>query len=130
MFFAEGEIEKFPEEIKKKIYDLESKDKEIYYLNKDKKEIDLEVINFTIDSLRLFLEYEKKLNSEQKDLMTEAIGNIPITFFILDNLKVRKEIEETMNPLIDIIDAPSNLHINRKRLIIKILKKLEKLKRA
>jgi len=128
MFFAEGEIEKFPKEIIKKIYNLEAKDKKIYHLNKEGKNINLEVINFTIDSLKLFLEYEKKLNKEQKNLMTEAIGNIPITFFTLDNLKVDKKIEDTISLLIDIIDAHANLHIKREKLILGVLNKLKRLR--
>ncbi|MFH1310926.1 MAG: hypothetical protein ABIH65_00790 [Nanoarchaeota archaeon] len=129
MFFAEKEEERFPKEIRKKIYDLKAKDKEIYHLSKEGENINLNLINFTINSLSLFLEYEKRLNNEQKNLMTEAIGNIPITFFILDNLKVDKKIEETINPLINIADAPpANLHINRKKLIIEVLHKLEKIK--
>ncbi len=128
MFFAEGEIEKFPKEIKKKIYDLEIKDKEIYHLDKKGKNVNLKVIDFTINSLSLFLKYERELNKEQKNLMTEAIGNIPITFFILDNLKIDKKIKEIINPLTDIIDAHASLHINRKKLVTTVLKRLKKLK--
>lgn len=128
MFFAEKEEDNFPEEIKEKIYNLESRDKEIYHLNKEGRNIDLDVVNFVIDSLKLFLKYEKKLNKEQKKLMTEAIGNIPITFFTLDNLKVNKKIEDIIDPLIDIVDAHANLHIDRKELILEVLKKLQRLK--
>ncbi|MBU1129138.1 MAG: hypothetical protein KJ949_00740 [Nanoarchaeota archaeon] len=128
MFFAEKEEDKFSEEIKEKIYNLEAKDKEIYYLNKEGKEIDLEVVDFVINSLNMFLKYEKTLNNEQKNLMTEAIGNIPMTFFVLDNLKVNKKIEETIDFLLDIIDAHANLHIDRKILIQETLQKLQKLK--
>ena len=99
MFFAEGEIGKFSEEIREKIDDLMINDKEIYQLNKRKKDINLEVIEFTINSIKLFLEYEKKLSNEQKNAMTEAIGNIPVTFFILDKLKVNKKINKWRNTL-------------------------------
>ena len=67
-------------------------------------------------------------DNKQNNLMTEAIGIIPITFFTLDNLKVNKKIEETIDPLIDIVDAHANLHINRKKLILEVLAKLENLK--
>jgi len=124
MFFAEGEEKEFPEEIRVNINRLESKDKEIYDLNKKNRDINLEVINFVIDSLNLFLKYEDKLSLKQKDLMTEAIGNIPITFFILDKLRIKKNIKEIVNLLVDIIDANANLHINRTELIKEVLKKL------
>jgi len=124
MFFAEEEEKEFPEEIKIEIYRLESKDREIYELNKENKNIDLEVINFVLDGLNLFLKYNEKLNEKQKNLMTESLGNIPLTFFILDKLKVKKEIKESINPLVDIVDAHANLHINREKLIKDVLKKL------
>jgi len=127
MFFAEEEEKEFPEEIKVEIYRLESKDREIYELNKENKNIDLEIIRFVTDALNLFLKYNERLNKKQRSLMTEAIGNIPITFFILDKLKVKKEIKEAINPLIDIVDAHANLHINRKKLILEVLRNLNKL---
>lgn len=128
MFFAEGEKEKFPKEIKRRISLLEGKDKKIYLLNKNNKKVDTEIIDFVMDSIHLFLENEKKLNPKQKELMIEAIGNIPITFFVLDNLKVKKEVKETIKPLVDIIDSASNLQIDRKKLILKVLENLERLK--
>jgi hypothetical protein len=124
MFFAEGEEKEFPEEIRVNINRLESKDKEIYDLNKKNRDINLEVINFVIDSLNLFLKYEDKLSLKQKDLMTEAIGNIPITFFILDKLRIKKNVKDIINPLVDIIDAHANLHINRIKLIKDVLEEL------
>ena len=60
--------------------------------------------------------------------MTEAIGKIPVTFFALDNLKAGKRVKEAINPLIDIIDAHANLHINRKKLISAVLEDLKKIK--
>jgi len=128
MFFAEGEEKEFPKEIRKEIDKLESKDKEIYYLNKERKKVDLEMVNFTINSLNLFLKNEKNFDDKQKNLMTEAIGNIPITFFILDKFKVDRKIEETIKQLIDIVDAHANLHIDRRELILNVLKNLEQLR--
>jgi len=130
MFFAEKEEKEFPEEIKKEIDRLESKDREIYELNEKNKDINLEVINFVIDSLNLFLKYKDKLNKKQQDLMTEAIGNIPVTFFIIDKLKVKVDVKKSINLLIDIVDAHANLHINREKLILKVLKDLTKLKES
>ncbi len=127
MFFAEGEEKEFPEDIKSEIHRLESKDREIYELNQKKKNIDSEVIDFVIESLEVFLKYEKELNKKQKDLMTGAIGDIPITFFILDKLKVKKEIKEAIGPLVDIYDSHCNLHINREKLIWKVLNKLKQI---
>jgi len=128
MFFAEKEEEKFSKKIRGEICRLESKDKEIYWLNKDGKNVDLRIIDFVMDSLNLFLKNEKLLDNEQKKLMTEAIGKIPVTFFALDNLKAGKRVKEAINPLIDIIDAHANLHINRKKLISAVLEDLKKIK--
>jgi len=130
MFFAEKEEKEFSEEIRKEIDKLESKDREIYESNKKNKNIDIEVINFVIDSLNLFLKCKDKLNKKQRDLMTEAIGNIPITFFILDKLKVKEDIKKTINPLVDIVDAHANLHISREKLILKVLNDLRNLPKS
>ena len=54
MFFAEKEEEKFSKKIRGEICRLESKDKEIYWLNKDGKNVDLRIIDFVMDSLNLF----------------------------------------------------------------------------
>lgn len=130
MFFAENEEKEFPEEIRKEINNLESKDREIYELNKKNKNIDIKVIHFVINALNLFLKYNDKLDKKQKNLMTEAIGNIPITFFILDKLKTNKRIKEVVNPLVDIVDSHSNLHIDREKLILEVLKDLRNLQKS
>lgn len=128
MFFLELIYKELPKEMKSKIDDLYIKDKKIFEKNKEGKNIDLDVINFTINSLTIFLNYNKKVNKKIRDDLTEGIGAIPITFFDADNLKVSKDIEETIELLRDIIDAHTNLHINREELIKDVLKKLQKLK--
>lgn len=57
--------------------------------------------------------------------MTEAIGNIPITFFIIDELKVKEETKEIISQLIDIESSRGNLHIDREKLILKVFKELK-----
>ncbi len=127
MFFAEGEEKEFPEEIKEEIYQLESEDKEIYKLNKADEGINSRVILFVLSALNLFLKWRKILNEKQEDLMTEALGNISITFFILDKLKVKENVKKAINSLVDIINAHSNLHVNRERLIKRVYSELKNL---
>ena len=128
MFFAKGEIEKLPHNLRKNINRLDIRYQLICYLNDEKKDINRKIIDFTIDSLNLSLKYYDRINKKIRNIMTEAVGNIPMTLD-LDNIKISKEIEETINPLIDIIDAHACLEINRKELIKEILKKLQKLKK-
>ena len=128
MFFLELIYKKLPKGMRNRLDNLYIKDKEIFEKNKKGKNINLDVINFTIDSLTLFLYYNKKVNKEIKEDLTEGVGAIPITFFDADNLKVNRKIEETIELLRDIIDAHANLHINREKLIKDVLEKLQKLK--
>ena len=128
MFFLELVYKQLPQEMRNKLDSLYIKDREIFKKNKEGKNIDLDVINFMINALTIFLDYNKKVNKKIRDDLTEGIGAIPITFFDADDLKVSKDIEETTEFLRDIIDAHANLHINREKLIRDVLKKFRKLK--
>ena len=129
MFFLELIWKELPRELKTKIEKLYLKDKEIFRKNKEGKNVDLDVIDFSIQSLTIFFEYYKKVNKRIKDSLTEGIGAIPIVFFCNDNLKVSKEIEETLDPLIDIMNSHANLYINREKFIRETLKKLRELRK-
>jgi hypothetical protein len=129
MFFAEGEFERLPKELQKELDKLYLEDRVIYEKNKRKEDVNKEVINFTIGSLKLYLKWHEKVKKDVRDLMSEAVGDIPLTFFVLDELKINKEVERTIDPLLDIIDAHACKWINREELIKNVLKKLQKLKK-
>ena len=128
MFFAKGETEKLPKELQKKLNKLDIRYQLICYFNDKKKNINRKIIDYIIDSLGLSLKYYDKIRTDIRDLMTGAVGNIPLTLD-LDNIKLSKKIKDILHPLIDIIDYQSNLHINRKKLIVKVLKNLQKIKK-
>ncbi|MEK6897151.1 MAG: hypothetical protein AABW93_01325 [Nanoarchaeota archaeon] len=130
MFFAEGEFEQLPERIKKDIVKFKKIDKIIYEENKKGKNVDKLIIKYTISSIEFYLKYDNELNKKTRNILLGGIGNIPITFFILDKIKIKKELKETISPLIDIVDSHANLHINRKKLILNVLRKLEQLKKS
>ena len=130
MFFAEGEFEQLPERIKKDIVKFKKIDKIIYEENKKGKNVDKLIIKYTISSIEFYLKYDNELNKKTRNILLGGIGNIPITFFILDKIKIKKELKETISPLIDIVDSHANLHINRKKLILNFLRKLEQLKKS
>ncbi len=129
MFFAKGELEKLPKGLQKELGLFYIKYEQLHDLYDDGKDINREMIRCIISSLRIYLKWEKKSEKETRDLMSGAVGNIPLTLD-LDNIKFSKIFGETINPLIDIIDVHANLHINRKKLILEVLAKLEKLKKA
>ena len=128
MFFAKGETEKLPEELQKKLNKLDIRYQLICYLNDENKNINRKIIDYIIDSLELSLKYYDKIRTDIRDLITGAVGNIPLTLD-LDNIKLPRKIKDILHPLIDIIDYQSNLHIDRKRLIVDVLKNLQKLKK-
>lgn len=127
MFFAEGEFEKLSSELQKELGLFYIKYEQLHDLYDERKDITKEMIECITSSLRIYLEWEKKSEKKVRDLMGEAVGNIPITLD-LDNIELPKNVEEVINPLIDIIDAHANLHIDRKELIKSVLNNLYKLK--
>jgi hypothetical protein len=126
MFFAEGEIEKLPEKLQEELELFYKKYEYLHDLYDNKRDINKEMIECIILSLRIYLKWGKKSKKEVRDLMSGAVGNIPITLD-LDNIKLSKKVEEIINPLIDIIDSHANLHINREKLTLEVLNELEKL---
>jgi len=128
MFFAEGEEKKLPEKLKEELNRLDIRYQLICYFDDNGENIDRKIIDYVIDSLNLSLKYYDKVGKRVRDLITGAIGNIPLTLD-LDKLNLNRKIREIIAPLIDIIDAHACKDINRKKLIISILKKLVRLRR-
>jgi len=128
MFFAKGQLKILPKTLQKELELFYEKYEKVHESYDKEKKIDIEMIGCVIYSLNLYLKWEKKVNKNVRDLMSEAIGEIPIMIMI-DKIKLSKEIEEIINPLIDIDVSHANLHINRKKLILDVLRKLEELKK-
>jgi len=128
MFLAEREYNKLPSKIKKEINLLHLKDRLIYEANKKNKNINFAVIDYVINSIYVYLRYHKKVNKKIRSILEESLGQIPITFFDLDRLKVDKEVIEKINPLLDTINSHALKTLNRESIIKSVLRNLIKLK--
>lgn len=127
MFTSQGDSERLPDCINKELDSLNERYVQIVKYFERGGNIDQKIIGFTIDSLKLFLEYNKTSKKDVKDLLSEAVGNIPLTFD-LDNLKLSKNVKEIIGPLIDIIDAHACKWINREKFVQEVLRKLKALR--
>ena len=125
MFFSNGEEEKLPKGLQKELELFYIEYEKLHDLYDEGKDITKEMIECIISSLRIYLKWEKKSEKKIRDLMSEAVGEIPIMIMI-DKIKLSKEVEKIIKPLVDIDVSNSNLHINRKKLILEVLKKLKK----
>ncbi len=130
MFFAEGRLEKFPREIKEKVEELYNLDRFISQCNKKGINVDLLVIDYLTFSLGLFLRYHKRLIPPLKQYFEEALGEIPIMFFNIDNLRVNKRVKMVVLELVDMSDADSLRHLDREALAKKIYKNLREIRKS
>ncbi len=129
MFFVEGRYEKLPKKVKKEVNKLHLLDRYIFESYQKGKRVDRLVIDYVVSSLKIFLRFYDELKRPLKKYMEEAVGEIPITFFTIDNLKVDEEIEESVDPLIDMADSQALKELDRKDLAKKTLKRLEELRK-
>jgi len=127
MFFAEGEYEKFPLVIKRKINELHLLDRHIYETNRKGRDINRLVIDYVILSLRIFLNFYDKLKQPLKGYMEDAIANIPVTF-ALDKLKIDKQVKDSIKPLLDITGTCAFRKLKKKEIAKETLKRLERLR--
>jgi len=103
MILAEGEYEKLPEKIKREINLLHLKDRLIYEAKKNHQDINLLVIEYVIDSITTYFKFSRKVDKKIKNLLQQSLARIPITFFLVDKLKVKKKIKKEIETLFNIV---------------------------
>ena len=126
MFFVNSRYKELPKELKMQINDLHFLDREIYETNKKNKKINLLVIGYVLESCEIFFRFRNKVNKKILSYMEEALGEIPIMFFYIDNLKVKNKIKNLMTPLIDLADVGTISGESECMLIESVYKNLKK----
>lgn len=126
MFFSEGEIKKLPRLLQQELELFYQKYEKSHQMYDGGIEFSKELIKSIIFSLELYFKWENKVNKKIKNIMEEAVGNIPLTIE-LDKIELTKKLSDIINPLIDIIDSNACLEIDRKKFIKKTLYNLKKL---
>ena len=125
MFFSEGEIEKLPKRLQEELELFYNEYEKGHDLYDERKKADEQITKAIIKSLEIYLEWYKKIDKKTKDIMGEAVGEIPIMIMI-DKIKLSKELKGIIGPLVDISSSHANSHIDRTKLIQETLQKLQK----
>ena len=108
-------FQEYPERLCYKLKNLNK-----LYLKISKKEsstIKIELIDFVISSLEIFIEFYDSLTISSKKHLEEEIGEIIISLLYIDNLTVDKETKEILGNLVDLADSHALVNLNKKCLV-------------
>ena len=128
MFFPAGTLEKLPKGLQRDLEIFYKEYKQASDLFEEGKKADKQMADAVIKSLEIYLKWFKKVDKKTRDLIGEGVGEIPV-MMIVDKIKLSKELDEIVGPLMDIDVSGACKKIDREKFIRETLEKLKGLRK-
>ena len=109
------------------IEEFEEEYREIIQKEKKGKEVSEEIREYSLKVLKKIINNWEKGDISSREKLGEEAGEIPIKLFGMNDLKVKKELDEILSQLYDIESSKAMKNIDRLSLIKKIYEDLKNL---